>query len=238
MSIRGSLRPSGLPAFRPSTEAVRDQSGSIPPLDAQDRLPFPPGKSPFKVKGSAYRGHIEYTNANIPGGMRAAIAALVDPEQRAFFEQPFMASSFYDIYPLMVMGNVCARLAGMAVTDFLRIRSRHQVELDFSGVYRLFLQVSSPESVAVKLLGLWAQYLNFGTVEAKTPASGIVEVIRREVPVQVASWLSPISQAYTLRALELNGAKNAFCRALPFRKEGSVQGVDLVTMEAEYRWET
>src|SRR5690606_12713961 len=50
-------------------------------------LRYPPGESPFHVKGIAYRGHLEYVEAHVPGGVDAMKAAFPDPAVAAFFDQ-------------------------------------------------------------------------------------------------------------------------------------------------------
>ena len=42
------------------------------------RVPFAPGESPFKVKGIGYKGHLEYTERYVPGGVKAMVAELDD----------------------------------------------------------------------------------------------------------------------------------------------------------------
>src|SRR5690606_38162592 len=60
-------------------------------------LPFAPGEAPFRVKGTAHRGHLEYVAQHVPGGVAAMCEAFEDPRQRAFFAQPFLAASLYDV---------------------------------------------------------------------------------------------------------------------------------------------
>lgn len=209
----------------------------IDPFPTYESLPFPPGTSPFRIKGQAYRGHVTYTNAHVPGGMDAAVAALRDPALRSFFDQPFLAASFYDVYPLIAMGWVCARLVGTTFHDFLRMRTRAQVDFDIGGVYRFLLRLASPGMIATKLPTLSAQYFDFGRVDVTTPSPNVVEGIRREIPAGIAPWIGAIGETYVVRALELNGAKNPRAKLYPWRAEGTLHGIEVGSLKCEWTWD-
>src|SRR4051812_30251101 len=98
-------------------------------LDAE-RLPFPIGASPFRMKGSGYLLHMQYVDEHLPGGRAAMNAAIRSPELRAFFDQTFFASHLFDIYPLVTVGYTCARVVGTSFERFIRLRTRHQAEGD------------------------------------------------------------------------------------------------------------
>ncbi|HMA91431.1 MAG TPA: hypothetical protein VKP30_02050 [Polyangiaceae bacterium] len=208
-----------------------------PTLEEYEKLPFAVGQSPFKIKGNAYRGQIEYTNANVKGGMRAALDSLNDSAQREFFAQPFMASSFYDVYPLVVMAHVSARLNGVTFAELVRLRTVKQAEKDLTGVYHMLLRLVSPEIVATRLPQLTAQYFNFGTGKIAKREPGWVEAVRFGVPRGLVDWYGVVGQCYVTRALELNGARNPRALLSPPRKEGKAHGMDLFTMSFEYRWD-
>src|SRR4051812_12259661 len=123
-----------------------------------ERLPAPAGKSPFRMKGQAFVGHMKYVAAHLPGGTKTFLGGIADPEMRAFFEQPFLASSWYDVFPLVAAGSVCAKIAGVTLREFLRTRTRWQAERDINGVYRFMLNLVSPEAVAMRMPRLIAQY--------------------------------------------------------------------------------
>jgi hypothetical protein len=208
-----------------------------PTLEAYEKLPYPAGSSPFKIKGNAYREQIEFTNINVAGGMRAAVAALNDLRQREFFSQPFMASSFYDVYPLVVMAHTCARLNGITFTDLVKARVRHQASKDLSGVHRMILRLVSPETIATRLPQLTAQYFNFGTGRISKQETGRVEAVRGGVPEGLVDWYGIVGTSYVVCAMEINGTKNPKARLLPPQKEGKAHGLDLYTMTFEFRWE-
>src|SRR5271165_5876625 len=115
-----------------------------PPEDIE-QLPFVAGTSPFRIKGVAYQGHVDYAARFIPGGERAVIEGFRDPGLRAFFEQQFLAASWYDVLPIVPVWHVCARLLDQNPTDFLKVRTRHQALRDINGIYRFILKLASAE---------------------------------------------------------------------------------------------
>jgi len=202
-----------------------------------ERLPFPPGEAPFRLKGTAYRGHIDYVQANVPGGLAAQNAAFRSAKLRAFFEQSFLATSWYDVFPLMVAGYVCARIVGTTFSDFVRTRARWQAQQDVGGVYKLILHAASPELVVEKMPTLMARYFDFGrtTVEATAPRTYQITV--SGLPSAIAPWYALICETYALVALEANGAKNPRARLLPSRREGQAHGLDVVQVRCDVLWD-
>src|SRR5262245_47554838 len=93
-------------------------------------IPHAPGQSPYCIKGLGYRGHIEYSNTHVPGGLERALARLDDAQVSSFYAQPFLAASWYDIFPLVELGMVSAELLGMPYREYLVQRTRKQAQTD------------------------------------------------------------------------------------------------------------
>jgi hypothetical protein len=205
-------------------------------LEWYEHLPFPPGESPFQIKGVAYKGHISYVDQYVPGGMAGSIEMLHDPRLRAFYAQPFLAASMYDVFPLVAMGYVCARITGKTFPDFLRIRSRYQAEQDIGGVYRWMLRMASPMAVALKLPALTSQYFNFVQTTVRETGPNAAEVMSSGLPRALAAWYAPIAETYVLVALEFNGARRPRGKLYPFRGEGSAHGVEVGNVRFDVSW--
>src|SRR6476620_6141327 len=99
-----------------------------------EHFPKPPGKNPFRVKGNAYRGHMDYVEEHVPGGAEAMRKGFEDPLLKEFFQQTFLAATLYDLYPLVAAGHVCAKLCGSTFSEFVRVRSEYQALRDVSGI--------------------------------------------------------------------------------------------------------
>jgi hypothetical protein len=205
-------------------------------MDPADPLPFGPGKSPFHVKGIAYRSHLEYTDRHLPGGMRAA-AELLSPEVRAYVEQPFLASSWYDVFPYVALGAASARLAGMTHLAFVRQRAVVQASEDIRGAYRLLLWVTSPQTVAQRLVRIVGRYFDYGQAEIVRSERGHVEAVRKRVPEPLAAYLPAVAEPYADTALRAAGAKNVVARARPPERDGELHGLPTVSVRFDMRWE-
>jgi hypothetical protein len=195
--------------------------------------PFAPGESPFRIKGTAYRGHMAYAERHVPGGTAAMIAGLHDPRLRAFFEQPFLAASWYDMLPLLPAGRVCAALIGKDYEAYLRARTTAQVTADLGGVYRILLRVVSTETVALRLPKLLGQYLEFGSTSAKAVRPELVEVESLGMPRVLVPWFQPVSETYAVAALRAAGAESPRVIRHPLEPAGVRSGVRIV----RYRWD-
>ena len=83
-------------------------------------LPFPPGTSPFRQKGNGWIGDYAFFDANVRGGTKAVLEALPAGTLRAFHEQKFRGSEWYDVFPIMMLHVAAARLRGVPFTEHRR----------------------------------------------------------------------------------------------------------------------
>jgi hypothetical protein len=210
-------------------------AGRSPP--EYERLPFRPGTSPFHMKGVGYRGHLEYVQSSVPGGLRAMIDGLVDPDLKEFYARTFLASTWYDVLPILPATEVAARLLGMTFEQFVRFRVRLQAQSDARGVYKLLLKLASPELVAKNLPRLASLYYNFGTTTVRLLRPRVVEAVRVQVPKPVASWYAMVSESYCESALEIAGAREPRMRTVDTARDGAISGVDTVSLRFELTWE-
>jgi hypothetical protein len=201
-----------------------------------EQLPFAPGTSPFRLKGTGYRGHMAYAAANVPGGTDAMIRAMRDPRLRAFFEQPFLASSWYDILPLLPAGHACAALMGKPYDDYLRQRTRMQAKTDLSGVYSVLLKFVSTENVALRLPRLLSKYFDFGRIETTTDARGAVTCVSSGIPRILFHWYHTVLTTYVTVALEVAGAPPVTIDHTPPEPDGAVVGAATVRFRWHIRW--
>lgn len=172
------------------------------------RLRFAPGESPFRIKGNGYRGHLQYVQANIPGGVEAMNAAFDDPKLKEYFEQTFLASAFYDVLPLAHAGLVCAELSGQSFSDFVYARTRHQAEEDVSGIYKWLLTLLSPRLVSSRLTKFMAQYFDFMSFEVESSDSSSVHGKLAGVPPELRAWTTTVFEAYYRHVFKLGGVKD------------------------------
>ena len=197
--------------------------------------PFAPGEGPFRIKGTAYRGHLDFVAEEVPGGIEGMLAAM-DAPLAAFFRGTFLAASLYDVMPLVLAAAPCAKAMGLSAPDFVARRSRAQAPKDLTGVYRFLLAMVSTRTVAKKLPQLFTQILDFGKAEITRDAPGEVDATISGVPAAICPWLCTVVSSYGEAALQTSGAKRASIVAAPVSSAGEAHGVALAGASLKVRW--
>lgn len=207
-------------------------------LDESRPLPFRPGEGPFRMKGGAFRGHLEYVAEHVPGGVEEMLKGFRDPALVAFFQQKFLPSTFYDIIPLVVAGYVCARQSRKSFSEFLRMRSRWQAQKDIGGVYKMLLKMVSPLSAIERLPAVMAQYMDFATGRdfAKLGPKS-VELRAHGVPMILGPWFTTVMETYSEVVLTASGGKNVLSRGVPLEPEGTAHGQPAGLWRLHISWE-
>lgn len=207
-------------------------------LDETQPLPFEPGKGPFRIKGVAYLGHLDYVEKKAPGGVAAMLKGFRDPALAEFFQQRFLPASWYDIIPLVVSGHVCARQCSVPFSQFLRARSKFQAELDISGIHRFLLKLASPAMVITRLPALQSQYIDFhGRGEAQMIAPGHAILSRAQLPQMFGRWFSVVNDTYAEAVITTAGGQNVLIRSDISMPDKMVHGVPTVQFRCEVRWD-
>jgi hypothetical protein len=207
------------------------------PLDESRPLPFRPGESPFRVKGVAYRGHLDYVAEFLPGGVEEMLKGFRDPALAEFFQQKFLPSTFYDLIPLVVAGYVCARQSRKSFSEFVRIRSRYQAEKDVGGIYKVLIKLVSPMHVVERLSALQSQYLSFPAGGVEVLGDKHVLFVRPQLPLMLAGWTGTVLETYAQVLLTRAGAKNVLSRPLPLEPDGKVHGFNAVKWQCDVQWQ-
>lgn len=207
----------------------------MPFLPSPSSWPFAPGQGPFRIKGTAYRGHLEYVAEHVPGGVEAMRAQLT-PDLSRFFEQPFLAASLYDVHPLVVAAAPCAQALGISDEAFVAQRSRHQAPKDLTGVYRFLLAMVPTRTVAKRMPQLFTQILDFGLPTVTRDEAGIVDARIDGMPVAIAPWFGAVIAAYGEAALTTSGAERAVVRTSIGAPTGVEHGVAVASIDISVRW--
>jgi hypothetical protein len=203
----------------------------------QQASPFAPGESPFRVKGGIYLGTLKYFEKEVPGGVAALHAQIEDGKLRAFIEQKFLPSGWYDVLPVAQLIRAEARALNLTVANYLRKRTVFQVEQDIGGIYRFLLAILSPESVATRLPRLLTQIFDHGTTEVRLVEPGWLESTMGGFPALLYDWYSTAFEVYTETALHKAGGKKILALVRPPEPEGQKDGVDLIKFRVDARWE-
>jgi hypothetical protein len=163
-----------------------------------------PGQSPFRIKGVAWRDTVA-RHAELAGGCERVAAELPTDAHRRFYQQPFLASGWYDVLPMLFVDAAAARVSGLDYGESLRQGTRRQATRVLSGIYKGFVRMMVPSAVAWALPRLASSYYDFGKVETERVGAQQVRGRVLGIPQVLAGWYALTSLEYVLVALELCG---------------------------------
>jgi hypothetical protein len=196
-------------------------------------LPCPPGDSPFRIKGIAYRGLLHFAEMRIRGGRRALAGAVADPRLVTFFEQPFLAASRYDILPMLPLNAAIADLLGRPLQQVSREAAVGQARYDARNVYRPMVEAHTLADLATRLPRFGTQYYDFGGYDGRDDGPGHVVIRRTGLPRYIVPWYAPMQAAYMEEIVRQLGASRA--EATPRHEEaaGVDRGVEVCELDTD-----
>jgi hypothetical protein len=186
---------------------------------------YPPGTSPFHVRGGAYRNALDHAERHVPGGIDRLKDACPDPGLKTFLSQKFEPSGWYDVLPIAPLSDVMAELLGVTLEQYLLDRTREHAHRDLVGLYRLLLRAVSARTVALFLPKLTARYYDWGGIDARLRGPRHVETVRRGVPEPLARWYSMVACSFAEAALEIAGAPHPRIVVSSSEPDGAAFGV-------------
>jgi hypothetical protein len=202
-----------------------------------EKSPFAPGASPWCQKGNVYRSLFRHVDSYAEGGSAAALERVEDEGVRKFLAQPFSASGWYDIFPMIAMIVQVARLRGVPYFTAVSDLSRMMAEADLNGLYRTLLRAVSPGLLAPRLPKIQGQYLNFGTLTVAETGSNHCEVVRREHPHLLVHWYIAVVHGFLPCVLACSGANDIRIRWTPPESEGTdAAGFEMVGLRFIIHW--
>jgi serine/threonine protein kinase len=227
--------PTPIPSLHPPSVAPvpTTQSSSV---RGSTKLPCPPGSSPFRVKGMAYRGIVQLVERRTPGGFEGLEAHLDDPRIIEFLRQPFLAASWYDILPMVPISAAIAQLLDKPLEILGHEQGSQQARHDVETVYRGLFESTTFENVPAKLARFGRQYYDFGDCVATLVSPGHVELRRRGLPEFVLRWFAPMHAAYAEQILRMKGATFVEATILPAVPAGTRDGFPLVDVATDLLW--
>lgn len=197
---------------------------------------FEPGRSPFRTKGTSYIGLVTRFDRDLPGGFPSVLERIEDPKAAAFLGQSFLASSTYDILPLLDAGQVGARLGGKIYRSFVREGAAYQADRDMSGVYRMLLRIATPGLVVERIPRVLMQYLDFGKMTGALTDEYRYEGMLTGIPKPVCPWIHSVLEGFTPVVMAKAGASATTVMVRPFEAEGSVDDMPIMKARVTVSW--
>ncbi len=210
--------------------------GTIPPPSDRrwyERLPRAPGRSPFHVKGLAYKGLLHFVTTKIDGGIGVLAASMRDAQLRDYVTQTFLASTFYDALPLVSASAAAATLANVPLETFAQNQGRAQAKYDAEHAYKAFVQGRSIDDFPSRCKLIAGRYYDFGEWEANSFSPGTITFVARGIPGWAAPWFGPMLGGYTSTLVQFVARKNASCSVYPTRRDSATDGIQTVVVEMD-----
>lgn len=210
--------------------------GTVPPPSDRrwyERLPRAPGKSPFQVKGLAYKGLLHFVATKIDGGVGVLAASMRDASLRDYITQTFLASTFYDALPLVAASAAAANLTNAQLDVFAQSQGRAQAKYDADHAFRAFIQGRSIDDFPSRCKLIAARYYNFGEWEANSFSPGTVTFVVKGIPAWASPWFGPLLGGYASTMVQFVAKKNASCTVYPTRRDGTTDGIQTVIVEMD-----
>jgi serine/threonine protein kinase len=219
---------------RAAEEEVEDTAVGMPP--PAPSLPCEPGSSTFHIKGVAYKSVVRFAETKLRGGLHALDAEMGDPRISAFIRQPFLASSRYDILPMLPVTVAVVRILGKSLELFAIEQGVAQARNDARYVFRRAFEDMTDETLPASLARFATQYYEAGEVTAELVAPGHVVLHHRRLPAYVVPWVAAIDGAYMEELLRLKGAPSVKAIPRPPIEAGTRKGVAVADVDTDLRW--
>lgn len=199
-------------------------------------VPFEPGASPFRCKGLMYLDTLTYFDERFQGGRAGLLRHVDEPKLAGFLSQYFVIGGWYDVFPLLALNSLAARVTGTGFLEIVRDVARWQIPRHFHGVYRFLLKLSTPDMVIANLPRLGDKYFDFVRVEAHKIREKTFESSTHGIPALAASAYLTSSDVAVRAALELAGAQGVRIHRHPLQPEGEAHGLAIVATKRVVSW--
>lgn len=154
----------------------------------------------------------------------------------AFLRQPFLAASWYDVFPSLAVCEAGGAVAGCGAREFSRRVADAQAARDISGLYRFLLKLVSPDGILERLPRVAKQYFDFVDVTVKKLGPGAYESHITGIPAVLVEQYRDVTGAFLDRALRGAGACDLTQSWLPAEPAGTRDGVEIVSLGRTLRW--
>ncbi len=186
------------------------------------------------MKGNAWRGVKEYVAREI--GLERAMECL-KPETRAFFDQNFIASIWYDVRPVTEITQTVARLTGQLHALLCRSIGTFIYERDMSGIYRAILKFATPDLMVKALPLATTRYFDFVKLQTARVGPKAYDVTIMGVPAEAAATYVSVTSIFIERAIAGSGGKNVSAQCLAPTPGPTISGLPTSQIVRKLRWE-
>ncbi len=200
-----------------------------------DRVPVPPGQSPFHFRGTYY-DRILSRVGELPGGSKRLFDTLGDADLVRFFSQRFSWNGWYDALPSMPLYAALAQMEGrdfeLAVREPSRTAARSLVPKIFR--YALSLTGSGIISSVVTKVVMYAT--DFARVSFDEVGPGIGRGSGSSIPLYIAPNVANLVLGWFEGMLYVAGARDVAACYTNVTPDGEKAGFPTVTVSFDFAW--
>lgn len=199
--------------------------------------PFPPGSGPFRVRGTVYAGALERVGKRVPGGLATVCATIARPEVSEVLQSSlFLASTLYDIVPLIHLLGAVSRLSATPVEQIVRGGARAAAARDVVTLYRAQMKSASAEEMAARLPRIFNRYFEPSRAEVSSIAPGTMDTRFERLPAPFVGYYVWSNEGFIEGALGAVGAKDVRCAFGSATPDGELSGIPMVRVDCRVTW--
>jgi hypothetical protein len=211
------------------------QAGVHPLFSIDEPLPVAPGESPFHIRGLYYDRLVAYIKK--AGKLEGVLDSLDDPRVRAFAEQRFSWTGWFDALPAVPICATFARCINEEFESGLRKHTRRAAVEVIPSAFRFPLLMSGPTALSTAIGHLGATMMDFIELGAEETTSTHSHGWYRGIPRFVAPHTANIVLGFFHALLELRGARTVSARYTDVEKDVGRAGYETVAIRYEFDWE-
>jgi hypothetical protein len=205
-----------------------------PLFSIDEPLPVAPGESPFHIRGVYYERLIAYIKK--AGKLEGVLGSLDDPRVRAFAEQRFSWTGWFDVFPALPLCAAFARCIGEEFEPGLRKHTRIAAFDVIPSAFRIPLLASGPKGVSTAIAHLGATVMDFVELGPEETTSTRSHSLHRGIPRFVAPHTANMVIGFFQALLEMRGARSVRARYTDVEKDVVRAGFETVTIRYEFDW--
>ena len=198
-------------------------------------LERPSDASVFCVKGTMWLGIREYVDQHVPGGLER-VGRELSPPHRAFFSQMFLATGWFDLFPIIAVTRAISVVRRQPHMGQARQLALWHGEHDLKHIYKAILKQSTPLAVCKRFSIIFSQLYNFGRIELVRDEEGAFAACCHGMPEVLADWWMQATEGYLQPILTAAGGRNVKVSWQPTVPDGERAGVALVRVPSITTW--
>ena len=206
-----------------------------PLFSIAEPLPVSPGESPFHIRGLYYERLVAYMKK--AGKLESVLSSLDDPRVRAFAEQRFSWTGWFDVLPAL---PICATFASCIGEDFesgLRKHTRLAAAQVIPSAFRALRFASGPAALSTVIAHLGATVMDFIEVGPEEIGATHFHAWHRGIPRFMAPHTANVLIGFFHALLEQRGARSVSARYTDVEMDARRDGFDTVAIRYEFDWE-